>query len=140
MTETIATKNNGHSSAPVADLSKLGAGPGLIAPKTLNVKAYVDDFNTTVIDAYRRGVADVDLPADAGVGRSLIAPFTAATRDFSALSPLIPALMAAIQLTTALFAGQPLAGDLLNWLKLLIGFDIIFTALALGLVETVLVG
>jgi pyruvate/2-oxoacid:ferredoxin oxidoreductase beta subunit/Pyruvate/2-oxoacid:ferredoxin oxidoreductase delta subunit len=94
MTETIATKNNGHSSAPVADLSKLGAGPGLIAPKTLNVKAYVDDFNTTVIDAYRRGVADVDLPADAGVGRSLIAPFTAATRDFSALSPLIPALIA----------------------------------------------
>jgi heme exporter protein B len=53
---------------------------------------------------------------------------------------LIPALMAAIQLTTALFAGQPLAGELLNWLKLLIGFDIIFTALALGLVETVLVG
>jgi pyruvate/2-oxoacid:ferredoxin oxidoreductase beta subunit/Pyruvate/2-oxoacid:ferredoxin oxidoreductase delta subunit len=66
----------------------------LIAPKTLNVKAYVDDFNTTVIDAYRRGVADVDLPADTGVGRSLIAPFTAATRDFSALSPLIPALIA----------------------------------------------
>ena len=53
---------------------------------------------------------------------------------------LIPALMAAIQLTTGLFAGQPLAGDLLNWLRLLIGFDIIFTALALGLVETVLVG
>lgn len=53
---------------------------------------------------------------------------------------LIPALMAAIQITTALLAGQPLAGDLANWLKLLIGFDIIFTALALGLVETVLVG
>jgi heme exporter protein B len=53
---------------------------------------------------------------------------------------LIPALMAAIQLTTALLAGQPLAAELLNWLKLLIGFDIIFTALALGLVETVLVG
>ena len=53
---------------------------------------------------------------------------------------LIPALMAAIQLTTALVAGQPLAGDLFNWLKLLIGFDIIFSALALGLVDTVLVG
>jgi len=53
---------------------------------------------------------------------------------------LIPALMAAIQLTTGLLAGQPLAGDLTNWLKLLAGFDIIFTALALGLVETVLVG
>lgn len=53
---------------------------------------------------------------------------------------LIPALMSAIQLTTALLAGEPLAGDAMNWLKLLIGFDIIFTALALGLVETVLVG
>jgi heme exporter protein B len=53
---------------------------------------------------------------------------------------LIPALMAAMHLTTVLFAGQPLAGEHLNWLRLLIGFDIIFTALALGLVETVLVG
>jgi heme exporter protein B len=53
---------------------------------------------------------------------------------------LIPALMAAIQLTTPMIAGQPLAGDLYNWLKLLIGFDVIFTALALGLIDTVLVG
>jgi heme exporter protein B len=53
---------------------------------------------------------------------------------------MIPGLMAAIQLTTALIAGQPLAGDLYNWLKLLVGFDIIFTALAVGLVDTVLVG
>jgi heme exporter protein B len=53
---------------------------------------------------------------------------------------LIPALISAIQLTTALVAGQPLAGDLFNWLKMLIGFDIIFTALALALVDTVLVG
>jgi heme exporter protein B len=53
---------------------------------------------------------------------------------------LIPGLMAAIQLTTPLMAGQPLAGDLLTWLKLLVGFDVIFTALALALVETVLVG
>lgn len=53
---------------------------------------------------------------------------------------LIPALMAAIQLTTALMAGQPMAGDLWQWLRLLAGFDIIFSALALGLVDTVLVG
>ena len=53
---------------------------------------------------------------------------------------LIPALMAAIQLTTPLIAGQPLTGDLYNWLKLLIGFDVIFTALAVGLIDTVLVG
>jgi len=51
---------------------------------------------------------------------------------------MIPALMAAMQLTTQLLAGQPLAGDALTWLRLLIGFDIIFTALSLGLVETVL--
>ena len=53
---------------------------------------------------------------------------------------MIPELMAAIQLTTPLMAGQPLTGDLLDWLKLLAAFDIIFTALALALVETVLVG
>ncbi len=84
MTETLAA----------TDISKLGAGPGLISPKSLNVQGYIDDFNTTVIDAYRRGVADVDLPADDGVGRSLIAPATAGVRDFSSLSPLIPALEA----------------------------------------------
>jgi len=53
---------------------------------------------------------------------------------------MIPGLMAAIQLTTPLVAGQPLSGDLLGWLKLLVGFDVIFTALALALVETILVG
>jgi heme exporter protein B len=53
---------------------------------------------------------------------------------------MIPGLMAAIQLTTALVAGQPLGADLYNWLKLLSGFDVIFTALALGLVDAVLVG
>jgi pyruvate/2-oxoacid:ferredoxin oxidoreductase beta subunit/Pyruvate/2-oxoacid:ferredoxin oxidoreductase delta subunit len=84
MTDTIAA----------TDISKLGAGPGLISPQTLDVAAYIEDFNENVIDAYRRGVADVDLPADMGVGRSLIAPATAGTRDFSALSPLIPQLTA----------------------------------------------
>jgi heme exporter protein B len=53
---------------------------------------------------------------------------------------MIPGLLAAIQLTTPLMAGQPIAGDLITWLKLLVAFDIIFTALALTLVETVLVG
>jgi heme exporter protein B len=52
---------------------------------------------------------------------------------------LIPGLMAAMRLTTQLIAGQPLAGDELVWLRLIIGFDIIFTALALALVEVVLV-
>lgn len=53
---------------------------------------------------------------------------------------MIPALMAAMQVTTVLIAGDPLAAGDMAWLRLLIGFDIIYTALALGLVETVLVG
>jgi heme exporter protein B len=53
---------------------------------------------------------------------------------------MIPALMAAIQLTTHLVAGEPLGGDVLVWLRLLAAFDVIFTALAVSLVETVLVG
>jgi heme exporter protein B len=53
---------------------------------------------------------------------------------------LVPGLMAAIQLTTPLVAGQPLGPELYDWLKLLAGFDIIFTALSLALVETILVG
>jgi pyruvate ferredoxin oxidoreductase beta subunit len=57
---------------------------------TLDVDAYVDDFSTTVVDAYRRGVADLELPSDEGVARSIIPPGTAATRDFSGLAPTIP--------------------------------------------------
>jgi heme exporter protein B len=52
---------------------------------------------------------------------------------------IIPALMAAMELTTQLLAGEPLAAHFI-WLRLLIGFDIIFTALAVALVETVLLG
>jgi heme exporter protein B len=50
----------------------------------------------------------------------------------------IPALMAAVQLTGVLFAGEPIATEMV-WLRLLIGFDVIFTALAAALVEFVLV-
>lgn len=53
---------------------------------------------------------------------------------------MIPGLLGAIQLTAALVNGQPLSGDLWQWLKLLIGFDVIYTALAVFLVETVLLG
>lgn len=53
---------------------------------------------------------------------------------------LIPALLGAIQLTTDLLAGRPLSADNLLWLRLLAGFDVIFTALSLALVDTVLVG
>ncbi len=53
---------------------------------------------------------------------------------------IIPALMAAIQLTGDVLLGQSLLGADFIWIKVLIGFDIIFTALAVGLMDTVLVG
>jgi len=53
---------------------------------------------------------------------------------------LIPALLAAIQLSGPLALGEPLASDMMVWLRLLAGFNLIFTALALTLAETALVG
>jgi len=53
---------------------------------------------------------------------------------------LIPALMGAIHLSSLLIAGEPLSADDYVWFKLLVGFDVIFTVLSLGLVEVVLVG
>lgn len=53
---------------------------------------------------------------------------------------LIPCLMAAMRLSTILIEGQPITGDDLAWVRLLAGFDIIFTSLALVLIETVLIG
>lgn len=53
---------------------------------------------------------------------------------------MIPALMASIQLTTDLIAGQPLAGDSFLWLRVLVAFNVIFTALSVVFVDTVLLG
>jgi heme exporter protein B len=53
---------------------------------------------------------------------------------------LIPCLLGAIQLTAVLIAGQPIAGDMMVWLRLLVGFDVIYTALALALVDNLLLG
>jgi pyruvate ferredoxin oxidoreductase beta subunit len=64
------------------------------APVVFDAHAYVEDFNRSIIGAYRRGVADVELPADSGVARSIIPPGTAAVRDFSNLSPHIPQFVA----------------------------------------------
>ncbi len=52
---------------------------------------------------------------------------------------MIPALMAAMQLSTQLIAGQPLSAENEIWLRLLAGFDVIFTALSLILMDTILV-
>ena len=51
---------------------------------------------------------------------------------------LIPALLGAMQLTSALVAGKPITEDNNAWLKMLIGFDVMYTAVSVVLVETVL--
>jgi heme exporter protein B len=53
---------------------------------------------------------------------------------------MIPELLAAILLSQGLITGQPITPDQYRWLRMLIGFDVIYTAIALTLVETVLVG
>src|SRR5579863_406593 len=53
---------------------------------------------------------------------------------------LIPPLMGAMQLTSGLVAGTAIAPETVVWLKVLIGFDVVYTAVSLFLVETVLVG
>jgi heme exporter protein B len=53
---------------------------------------------------------------------------------------LIPALMSAMKLSVDLMAGKPLGAENEIWLRLLVTFDVVFTALSLVLVETVLVG
>jgi heme exporter protein B len=52
---------------------------------------------------------------------------------------LVPALMASMQLTVDLVNGKTIGSDVV-WLKVLVAFDILYTAAALALVEIVLVG
>jgi pyruvate ferredoxin oxidoreductase beta subunit len=63
-------------------------------PSTVDPMIDLDGFEANVVDAYRRGIADLELPSDAGVARSVIPPGTSATRDFSGLSPRIPRFIA----------------------------------------------
>jgi heme exporter protein B len=53
---------------------------------------------------------------------------------------MIPALMGAMRLSTDLVAGKPLSSENDVWLRLLVAFDAVFSALSLVLVDTVLVG
>jgi hypothetical protein len=48
--------------------------------------------------------------------------------------------MASMEVTTALITQPALGADHYFWLRVMTAFDIIFTALALMLVDTVLVG
>lgn len=52
---------------------------------------------------------------------------------------IIPALAAAMYLTNLVAAAKVPSGDDLIWVRLLVGFDVIFTTLAVGLIETILV-
>ncbi len=52
---------------------------------------------------------------------------------------LIPCLLAAMHLTAPLVMGDPLTAELAQWVRLLVAFDVIFSALALALIESVMV-
>ena len=59
----------------------------------------------------------------------------------SFLSPAYAmALMGAMQLSLPLVQGKPIGPDTVMWLKMIIGFDVMYTAVSVMLVETVLVG
>jgi heme exporter protein B len=53
---------------------------------------------------------------------------------------LIPALLGAMTLTNILVGGKPITEANGSWLKMLFGFDVMYTAVSVFLVETVLVG
>jgi heme exporter protein B len=52
---------------------------------------------------------------------------------------LVPALLGAMMLTSDLVAGKPITPETVTWLRMLIGFDVIYTAVSLVLIEFVLV-
>ena len=52
---------------------------------------------------------------------------------------LIPLLIAAIEVTKTCVGNQPLSADQWLWIRVLVVFDVIFTALTLTLAETILV-
>jgi heme exporter protein B len=56
------------------------------------------------------------------------------------LREMIPALVAAMTLTTDLLSGIPIAGNNLIWIRVLVAFDFIFTAVAATMIDSVLMG
>jgi pyruvate/2-oxoacid:ferredoxin oxidoreductase beta subunit/Pyruvate/2-oxoacid:ferredoxin oxidoreductase delta subunit len=57
----------------------------------LDIEGYVEDFGRVTV-AYNLGTASAEMPADAGVARSLIPPGTGAMRDFSYVGSELPVL------------------------------------------------
>jgi len=58
-----------------------------------DVHGYVDDFNRAIVPAYKRGIADAELPADAGVARSIIPPGPPRSATSATLRPRYPSWM-----------------------------------------------
>jgi heme exporter protein B len=52
---------------------------------------------------------------------------------------LLPAMLAAFKLLTALVAGQSIGDEDIQWVKVLFGFDLMFTWLAVTLADSILV-
>jgi len=97
MTDTLSPLEPGTIAPPETTLRKPVGEPmethqAMLADTAtlFDIHAYVDDFNSTVVDAYRHNTGDAGLPADRAVARSIVPPATAASRDFSGLAPLIP--------------------------------------------------
>lgn len=53
---------------------------------------------------------------------------------------MVPPMMASMILTTQLLNGDPISSANMLWVRVLVGFDIVFTLLGMMLVDTVLVG
>jgi heme exporter protein B len=53
---------------------------------------------------------------------------------------MVPPMMAAMILTTDLLNGNPLGPGNMLWVRVLVGFDVVFTILGVTLIDTVLVG
>src|SRR3954447_21714228 len=94
MPDVITTDPVGVLSKEAGELKDAHEARLGVAGRLLDVHAYVEEFGRSVVPAYRRGIADRELPADDAVARSVIPPGTSATRDFSTLAPSIPALLA----------------------------------------------
>ncbi len=53
---------------------------------------------------------------------------------------MVPPMMAAMIITTQLLNGDPIGSANMLWVRVLVGFDVVFTLLGVALVDTVLVG
>ena len=53
---------------------------------------------------------------------------------------MVPPMMAAMIITTQLLNGDPIGSANMLWVRVLVGFDVVFTLLGVTLVDTVLVG